>query len=332
MTTLGAKLRQRSGSTQAPPASPSSSGSSHQLAAPFANAVDICVAMRRRCRSRSGRREERSWHEKGGPRAALLRLRGTRRTFAGIVPVNVRRVELLQLDAGASLLELALELVALVALDALLDCLRRLVDERLRLLETQAGRRADDLDDLDLLVAGAGQDDVDRGRLLLGSGAVGAAGARRGSGGCDCCRGDAELLLESLDALGELSHRNALELLNPILRAGCHQLSPSSFEVSSACSGAGIGWFGISSAAPGSGASAGAEGVSSAPTASAADGSGSASAAGASAAGASGSAAAAGSASAVGASASAAGASASAAGSASAVGASASAAGASASA
>src|SRR3954462_9997922 len=180
MTTLGAKLRQGSGSSQAPPASPGSSGSSHPLAAPFANAVDICVAMRRRCRSRSGRREERSWHEKGGPRAALLRLRGTRRTFAGIVPVNVRRVELLQLDAGASLLELALELVALVALDALLDRLRRLVDERLRLLETQARRRADDLDHLDLLVAGAGQDDVDRGRLLLGSGAVGAAGARRG--------------------------------------------------------------------------------------------------------------------------------------------------------
>src|SRR3954454_7421865 len=216
----------------------------------------------------------------------FLRLRGTRRTFAGIVPVNVRRVELLQLDAGAGLLELALELVALVALDALLDRLRRLVDERLRLLETQARRRADDLDHLDLLVAGAGQDDVDRGRLLLGSGAVGAAGAagppgpRRGSSGCDCCRGDAELLLERLDALGELGHRNALELLNPILRAGCHHLSPSSFEVSSACSGAGIGWFGISSAAAGSGASAGAEGVSSVPAASAGDESASGSASG----------------------------------------------------
>src|SRR3954447_761204 len=325
MTTLGAKLRQGSGSSQAPPASPSSSGSSHQLAAPFANAVDICVAMRRRCRSRSARRQERSSHEKGGPRAALLRSRGTRRTFAGIVPVNVRRVELLQLDAGSGLLELALELVGLVALDALLDRFRRLVDEGLRLLEAQAGRRADDLDDLDLLVAGAGQYDVDRGRLLLGSGAVGTAGARRGSSGCDCCRGDAELLLEGLDALGELGHRNALELLNPILRAGCHQLSPSSFEVSSACSGAGIGWFGISSAAAGSGASAGAEGVSSAPTASAADGSGSASAAGASASAAGASASAAGAsaagassaASAAGASISAAGASASAAGAAS---------------
>src|SRR3954451_16949989 len=185
-------------------------------------------------------------------------------------------VELLEFDARSGLFELALQLVGLVALDALLDGLRGLVHEGLGLLEAQAGRRADDLDDLDLLVAGAGQDDVDRGRLLLGRGAVGTAGAGRGSGGCDRCRGDAELLLEGLDALGELGHRNALELLNPSLRAGCHQLSPSSFEVSSAGSGAGIGWFGISSAATGSGASAGAEGVFSAPTTSAADASGSA--------------------------------------------------------
>src|SRR4051794_34772250 len=79
-------------------------------------------------------------------------------------------IELLQLDAAAGLFELGLELVGLVALDAFLDRLRRLVDERLRLLQAQAGRRADDLDDLDLLVARGGQDDVDRGRLLLGRG------------------------------------------------------------------------------------------------------------------------------------------------------------------
>src|SRR3954452_22898488 len=78
--------------------------------------------------------------------------------------VGSEPIELLQLDAGAGLLELALELVGLVALDALLDGLRRLVDERLGFLEAQAGRRADDLDDLDLLVAGTRQDDVDRGR------------------------------------------------------------------------------------------------------------------------------------------------------------------------
>src|SRR3954469_23835631 len=95
---------------------------------------------------------------------------------AAVPPPRVRasrRSELLDLDGGAGLLELALELVGLLALDALLDGLRGLVDERLGLLEAQAGGRADDLDDLDLLVAGAGQDDVDRGRdLLLGAAAV----------------------------------------------------------------------------------------------------------------------------------------------------------------
>src|SRR5213082_1970770 len=39
---------------------------------------------------------------------------------------------------------------------------KALVDEGLGLLEAQAGGRADDLDDLDLLVAGRGEDDVDR--------------------------------------------------------------------------------------------------------------------------------------------------------------------------
>src|SRR3954470_22274288 len=78
---------------------------------------------------------------------------------------------LLDLDARAALLELALELVGLVAVDALLDGLRGLVDERLGLLEAEAGRGADDLDHLDLLVAGAREDDVER-RLLLGGRAV----------------------------------------------------------------------------------------------------------------------------------------------------------------
>src|SRR4051795_2960082 len=114
--------------------------------------------------------------------------------------------ELLELDAGAGFLELGLELVRLVALDALLDRLGGLVDERLGLLEAKAGGRADDLDHLDLLVAGAGEDDVDGARLLLlGRGAVATA---RGRGR----RGDglgryAELLLERLDALRELEHR-----------------------------------------------------------------------------------------------------------------------------
>src|SRR5690242_9879810 len=94
--------------------------------------------------------------------------------------VTTPGVVLLQLDGAAGLLELGLELVGLLALDALLDGLGGLVDERLGLLEAKAGGRAHDLDDLDLLVARAGEHDVER-RLLLGSAGVIAATA--GAGG-----------------------------------------------------------------------------------------------------------------------------------------------------
>ena len=75
---------------------------------------------------------------------------------------------------------------------------------------------ADDLDDLDLLVAGAGDDDVEGGLLLLGLGASPpaappAAGRRRRRPSRD-----AEGLLEGLDALGELEDGDALELFDPI--------------------------------------------------------------------------------------------------------------------
>jgi hypothetical protein len=51
----------------------------------------------------------------------------------------------------------------------LLDGLRGLVDERFGLLRPEAGRRADDLDDLDILLAGAQEHDVERALLLLWS-------------------------------------------------------------------------------------------------------------------------------------------------------------------
>src|SRR3954452_23323658 len=116
---------------------------------------------------------------------------------------------LLQLDGAAGLLELGLELVGLLALDALLDGLGGLVDERLGLLEAKAGGRAHDLDDLDLLVAGRGEHDVDRREDLLLGGAVASSAARRGRCG-DCLGRDAELLFKRLDALGQLEHGDAL--------------------------------------------------------------------------------------------------------------------------
>src|SRR3954471_23865603 len=127
---------------------------------------------------------------------------------------------LLELDGTAGLFELALELLGLFLLEAFLDRLWRLVDERLGLPQPEAGSRADALDDLDLLVAEAGQDHVERARaLVLGSRAVTAAAgsrSRRGHG-----RGrHAELLLERLDPLGQLEHRDALELVDPFLCAG----------------------------------------------------------------------------------------------------------------
>src|SRR5207237_1482090 len=86
-----------------------------------------------------------------------------------------------------------------------------------------------------------------------GRGASG-GGGRRGDG-----RGrHAELLLERLDPLGELHHRDPLQLLDPLLRALCHQVS----FVSSACSStaspsAGSSSAGSSSAGASSGSSAG---------------------------------------------------------------------------
>src|ERR1700761_6577680 len=94
--------------------------------------------------------------------------------------------ELLVLDGGAGLFELSLELVGLVLLDALLDSLGCAVDEILGLLQAQAGGGTDDLDDLDLLVAGAGDDHVNGRRLILASGVAttgtAGSGGRSGSG------------------------------------------------------------------------------------------------------------------------------------------------------
>src|ERR1700677_2789700 len=108
---------------------------------------------------------------------------------------------LLQLDRTAGLLELGLELVGLLALDALLDRLGSLVNERLGLFQAKAGRRADDLDHLNLLVARCGENHVDRARGLLLGATVAPTGRCGGHGRSDGCSRYAELLLERLDPL-----------------------------------------------------------------------------------------------------------------------------------
>src|SRR4051794_3218306 len=89
-------------------------------------------------------------------------------------------VGLLQLDGAAGLLELGLELVGLLALDALLDGLGGLVDEPLALLEARAGRRAHAFDALDFLAAGRGETHADGGGAPPRGGAAPRPPARRG--------------------------------------------------------------------------------------------------------------------------------------------------------
>src|SRR3954467_2182815 len=136
------------------------------------------------------------------------------------------------------------------------------VDERLGLLEPEPGRRANGLDDLDLLVAGSGEHDVDRGRLLLRR--LRAVPCRRRSGSRNGRRRDAELLLERLDALRELEHGDALQLVDPLLgghRLGCHYFSSSESEPSESSPSA-AGSSGVSSLSVSSEVSASAAGSS----------------------------------------------------------------------
>src|ERR671917_424185 len=83
-------------------------------------------------------------------------------------------------DGGAGALESGLGLLGGVLVDLLQDRLRRAVDQVLGLLEAERGQAAHLLDDLDLLVAGALEDDVEL-VLLLGGGrsAVATATGRR---------------------------------------------------------------------------------------------------------------------------------------------------------
>src|SRR5580704_1729238 len=119
-----------------------------------------------------------------------------------------RRTRLLELDLGASFLELLLDLLRLGLVDAGLDVLRRAVDEILGVLEAETGDLADDLDDADLVGAAALEDDGEL-RLLLGR----SGRSRRATTGCrrrrngNRSRLDAPLVLERLGETDELDHR-----------------------------------------------------------------------------------------------------------------------------
>src|SRR5215210_1578278 len=157
--------------------------------------------------------------------AAEKRERRRSAPFGWILP---RAGVLLDLDGRPGLLELALDRVGLVACNPLLDRLRRRVDEVLRLLQAEAGDRADDLDHLDLLLARAGEDDVERRLLLFGG--CGAVAARRCARSRDRDRrggGDPPLLLDAVLQLDELEHAHLPELLEHRVDC-CHYWFPSS--------------------------------------------------------------------------------------------------------
>ena len=132
---------------------------------------------------------------------------------------------LLQFYGGACSLELRLGLLGVLLLDLLEDRLGSTVHEVLGLLEAEAGQGTDFLDDLDLLVAGTREDDVELALLFFGCGIAAAAGGS----GCGCgygsgC-GDAEALFELLEELAELQYgqlSNAVQ--NLVLGQGsCHR-------------------------------------------------------------------------------------------------------------
>src|SRR5687767_9666360 len=139
-----------------------------------------------------------------------------------------RLAPLLDLDAGAGFLELRLDRLGLLAGDALLDGVRGSVDEVLGLLEAQARDGADDLDHLDLLVAGARENDVELG-LLLNRSAV-AGGGRGGAGSGDRDRsggGDAPLLLDLLLELDQVENGHLPELVEHLVDSGGSHYSSS---------------------------------------------------------------------------------------------------------
>src|SRR3954447_23322667 len=115
-------------------------------------------------------------------------------------------------DGGAGALESGPGLLGGVLGDLLQDRLRRAVDQVLGLLEAERGQAAHLLDDLDLLVAGALEDDVEL--VLLGSGFGATAVATGGGSGRDGDRrsgGDVEGLLELLHEVRQLQEGHLLE-------------------------------------------------------------------------------------------------------------------------
>ena len=128
------------------------------------------------------------------------------------MPANGRK--LLEGNGGACLFESSLCLLGGFLACTLEDGLGSAIDDSLGLAKTQRGELADGLDDLDLLLADALEDDGE-GVLLLnlfsgGSGARSGCSSNRSSGG------DLEGLLECLSEVADLDEGQALELVEQL--------------------------------------------------------------------------------------------------------------------
>src|SRR5690625_306632 len=125
--------------------------------------------------------------------------------------------KLLELDLRASFLELLLDLLGLVLGDAFLDGLAAGLDQILRLFQAERGDRADLLDDVDLLVTGLDQDDVEFGLLFLGGRGTGTTGGRSHHHGAASGGLDAVFVLEQILELGRLQQRQPDDLFGEFL-------------------------------------------------------------------------------------------------------------------
>ena len=117
---------------------------------------------------------------------------------------------LLEFHFRAGFFQLRLDSFGIVLGSAFLDSLRSAVDQFLCLFQAQASQFADNLDDRDLVRASFGQHNVKLG-LLFSSGS--ASSSRSGSNGNRSSGGNAELLFESLNELGQLQDGQGLDIL-----------------------------------------------------------------------------------------------------------------------
>src|ERR1700748_1934691 len=140
--------------------------------------------------------------------------------LAALLPPNAA-FRLLDGDGGAGALKGRPRLVRALLVDLLQHRLGRAVDQVLGLLQAQAGQAAHLLDDLDLLVTGGLEDDVELVLLLglLGLAPAGAGRSRARGHGDRGGRLHVERLLELLHELGELEQGHLLERLEEVVSA-----------------------------------------------------------------------------------------------------------------